>query len=183
MPLLTPISEHSSMLMHPEVFDRTDETWFILHTMPNQEKLLAGSLAAMNLGYFLPLRRVVRIQGKLRKEVLSPLFPSYLFLRGCLDDMYHADRTKRVVGVVRVFDQQGLESEIRSIHMALLNEGVVAPYPFLKKGILVEVRAGPFRGVRGLIEDRASNDRLILQITVLGQATALEIDGSLLEPV
>ena len=140
-------------------------------------------MAAMNLAFFLPMRRLQRIQGKLRKEVYTPLFPSYLFMRGNLDDMYRADRTKRVAGVVRVCDQQGLESEVRSIHMTLLNEGVVSPHPFLKKGVVVEVQSGPFRGVRGLIEDHVGKDRLILQIEVLGQATALEIDGSLLEPV
>ncbi len=179
----TTTHEHPGVMIHPEVFDRTHESWFILHTMPNQEKLLAGALAAMNLAYFLPLRRAVRVERKIRKEVFAPLFPSYLFLRGGLEDMYQADRTKRVVGVIRVFDQERLESEIRSIHMTLTQEGVVNPYPFLKKGIAVEVRGGPFRGVRGLIEDCTSHNRLILQITVLGQATALEIDGSLLEPI
>ena len=180
---VTPEREHTAVMIHPQVFDRADEQWFILHTLSNQEKALAGAMAAMDVGYFLPLRRVVRVQGRNRTQSLTPLFPSYLFIRGQLDDVYRADRTKRVASIVRVFDQQRLESEIRIIHMALMNEGVVSPHPYLKNGILVEVRSGPFRGMRGLIQDRTRDDRLILQIEVLGQATALEIDGSLLEPV
>ena len=43
--------------------------------------------------------------------------------------------------------------------------------------------AGPFKGIEGVIEDRRSRDRLILQIYTLGRATALEIDPSLLEPL
>jgi transcription termination/antitermination protein NusG len=173
----------ATVMIHPQVFDRAHEQWFILHTLSNQEKLLAEAMAAMDVGYFLPLRRVVKVQGRNRSHVLTPLFPSYVFMRGTLDDVYQADRTKRVAGIVRVFDQERLESEIRSIHMALINDAVLAPHPTLKTGIRVEVRAGPFRGMRGMIQDRTRDDRLILQVEVLGQATSLEIDGSLLEPV
>lgn len=180
-----PVNEKISatMLMHPLVFDRVGDQWFILHTLSNQEKLLASAMQAMDVAYFLPLRQIERVQGRLRSQVMIPLFPSYLFIRGSLDEVYRADRTKRVASVVRVFDQQRLESEIRNIHMALLHESVMTPHPFLKRGISVEVRSGPFRGMRGLIGDSAKNNRLILQVDVLGQATALEIDGSLLEPI
>lgn len=173
----------ATMLMHPLVFDRAGEQWFILHTLSNQEKLLASAMQAMDVAYFLPLRRIERVQGRLKTHVMTPLFPSYLFIRGSLDEVYRADRTKRVASVVRVYDQMRLESEIRNIHMALLNEGVITPHPYLKRGISVEVRSGPFRGMRGLISDNAKDNRLILQVDLLGQATALEIDGSLLEPI
>jgi transcription termination/antitermination protein NusG len=182
---VAPLNEKTSatMLLHPLVFDRVGDQWFILHTLSNQEKLLASAMQAMDVAYFLPLRRIERVQGRLRSQVMIPLFPSYLFIRGSLDEVYRADRTKRVASVVRVYDQQRLESEIRSIHMALLNDGAMTPHPYLQKGISVEVRSGPFRGMRGLISDSAKDNRLILQVDVLGQATALEIDGSLLEPI
>jgi transcription antitermination factor NusG len=47
----------------------------------------------------------------------------------------------------------------------------------------VRVTAGPFKGIEGLVEERRSPDRLILQIHTLGRATALEIDPSILEPL
>jgi transcription antitermination factor NusG len=47
----------------------------------------------------------------------------------------------------------------------------------------VEVRAGPFRGIQGVIENRAKEHRLILQITTLGKAVSLEIDASLVDPI
>jgi transcription antitermination factor NusG len=47
----------------------------------------------------------------------------------------------------------------------------------------VEVRAGPFRGLQGVIDSRSKLNRLILQIDMLGRAVSLEIDAALLEPV
>jgi transcription antitermination factor NusG len=57
------------------------------------------------------------------------------------------------------------------------------PYPFLKEGILVEVRSGPFRGMQGWIDARLKQDRIILQVDTLGRAVSLEIDAGLLDPV
>jgi transcription antitermination factor NusG len=53
----------------------------------------------------------------------------------------------------------------------------------LKKGVRVEVRSGPFRGLQGVIEGRASANRLILQVDLLGRAVSLEIDPTLLDPI
>jgi len=175
--------QQSRMMIHEKVFDCIDAQWFIIHTMSNQEVALASAMQAMDVPYFLPLRRIVRDHGQQRKHVMAPLFPSYIFIRGDLDQVYRADRTKRVAHVVRVFDQDRLNAEIHDIHRVLLNDGIMAPHPFLKVGIRVEVSSGPFRGMRGLIESLSKDDRLILQVEALGQSTSLEIDGSLLEPI
>jgi transcription antitermination factor NusG len=51
------------------------------------------------------------------------------------------------------------------------------------KGVRVEVRSGPFQGLQGVIEDRAKESRLILQVDVLGRAVTLEIHGAQVEPI
>ena len=56
-------------------------------------------------------------------------------------------------------------------------------HAFLQKGKRVTIRSGPFEGLEGVIEDRANSGRLVLQIHVLGKATSLEIDMSLLDPL
>lgn len=160
-----------------------DARWFVLHTRSRQEKALAADLEARGIAHYLPLVRSVRYYGRRKATVSVPLFPSYLFLRGEVEEAYAADRTRRLARVIPVNDQGRMEEELRNIH-AVLNQGAaLAPYPYLQKGVWVEVRSGPFRGVRGVIEDRTRADRLVLQVAVLGQATSLEIDGALLEPI
>ena len=168
---------------HPAVFDTDAGDWFVLHTRTHQERKLADALHAMDVAYFLPLKRSIRFHGARQSALLAPLFPNYLFMRGDIDQVYLADRTKRVCQVIPVHDQGRLENELRAIHLVLAEGGSLDPHPYLKVGMRVEVRSGPFRGIRGLVKQKTKESKLVLQVDVLGQATSLEIDGSLLEAV
>ncbi|MDB5300384.1 MAG: transcription antiterminator [Phycisphaerales bacterium] len=157
--------------------------WYLLRVRSNQEKQLADTLAAMGVGHFLPLVRQTRYWGPRKCVVESPLFPGYVFLRGAVDDVYRADRTRRVASIVRVADQRRLDWELRNIRLALAGNAALRPTPCLRNGTRVEVRSGPFRGLQGLICERAKENRLVLQVQMLGAATSLEIDAGLLDPL
>ncbi len=164
----------------------TDVRWHVLQTRSRMEKALAESLVAKGIKYFLPLVNVARSYGGRKAQVELPLFPGYLFLRGTLEQVYFADRTKRVARVIPVFDQARLTEELRSIELAIHGASDTTrfdPFPFLKRGIRVEIISGPMRGVRGIIENRHKRDRLILQVNILGQSTSLEVDSALLVPI
>ncbi len=155
--------------------------WVVLHTKSRQEKILADDLRALGIAHFLPLVKQVRFYGNRKAKVEMPLFPGYVFLRGTMEQAYEADRTKRVARIIPVADQKKIEWELQNLHLALAGDAPLEPYPYLKKGVRVEVRAGPFRGLQGIIEDRVNVQRLILQVDMLGRAVSLEIDGALLE--
>lgn len=157
--------------------------WFVLRTRARQEKVLAADLAAQSIGHFLPLIKSVRYYAGRRAVVEAPLFPGYVFLRGARDDAYTADRTRRIAQIVTVTNQAKLDGELQGLFLAVTNGAPLDPYPYLTKGTLVEVRAGPFRGMRGLIECRSRANLLILQVEMLGRAVSLEIDGSLLDVI
>ena len=157
--------------------------WYVLHTKSRQEKALSETLGAMGVVHFLPLVTQARYYGRRKLRVELPLFPGYLFLCGARDEAFAADRTKRVAKVIEVADQERLCRELAQIRRVLEGGGTLDPYPFLKKGARVEVKAGPWRGLQGVVEERARRNRLVLQVDVLGQAASMEIDASLLEPV
>jgi transcription antitermination factor NusG len=157
--------------------------WFVLHTKSRQEKILANELGAMRVPHYLPLVRRQRLYGARKAVVEEPLFPGYVFLHGTADQAYQADRTKRVANIIRVTDQRRLEWELRNIKLALSQNANLDPYPHLAKGVRVEVRSGPFQGLQGIVEDRAKDQRLILQVDVLGRAVMLEIHGAMVEPI
>lgn len=157
--------------------------WYVLHTRSRQEKALAADLVAMRIAHYLPLVRQVRYYGKRKALVDLPLFPGYVFLRGTSEQAYRADDTDRVACIIRVPDQARLDGELRNLHLALSRGVPLAPYPFLKKGVRVEVRSGPLRGLQGIVEQRSGGGRLILQVDMVAKAVSLEIDASLLEPM
>lgn len=158
--------------------------WFVLRTRARQEKILAHDLSARSLGVFLPLVKKIRYYGKRKACVDLPLFPGYVFLRGSNDEAYQADRTRRIAQIIPVHNQARMDLELQSLFVALDNEAPLDPYPYLKEGVWVEVRCGPFQGVRGMIESRTSQTNLlILQVEMLGRAVSLQIDASLLDVI
>ena len=161
----------------------TTASWYVLHTKSRQEKAVADQLTARQVQHFLPLREHVRLYGKRKAVVAMPLFPSHVFLHGTAEQAYEVDRTKRLVRIIHVDDQRQLEWELQNLRTALESKVTLDPYPYLRKGILAEVKSGPLAGLQGIIEDRPRPDRLLLQIDMLGRALSLEIDGALLEPL
>jgi len=158
--------------------------WHVLHTKSRQEKVVAKDLAALGIGSFLPVQQQLRYYGKRKFVIDEPMFPGYVFLRGSRDQAYAIDRTKRIVSIIDVVDQVRLDWELRNLALALSSGTHLDPYPYLTEGTRVEVKSGPLRGLQGFVQGRSAKlNRLILKVDILGQAVAVEIDGSLLEPL
>lgn len=157
--------------------------WYLLRTRSRHEKIVAGDLAAQGVLHYLPLVNSVRYYGKRKAVVDVPMFPGYVFLRGRPDDAYALDRRGRLAQIIPVRDQKQLNEELKNIAFALQCDGELSQYPYLQKGVAVEVRAGPFRGLRGIIEDLNKRNRLILQVDILGRAVSLEVDAALLDVI
>jgi transcription antitermination factor NusG len=157
--------------------------WFVLHVKSRNEKALAEELRFTSISHYLPLVNDVKYYGRRKARVDRPLFPGYVFLRGTVQEAYRANRTKRVARILRVANQQKLEFELTNLHLALSRRATLDLYPFLRTGLSVTVRAGPLRGLKGLIKDRTRRNRVILQVEMLGKAASLEIDAGLVDIV
>jgi transcription antitermination factor NusG len=165
------------------VEEESSHRWFVLYVRSRQEKILSDDLRAMGVGHFLPLVKHLKYYGKRKVVIELPLFPGYVFLRGTLDDLYRADRTKRVARTIPVVDQARLDWELRNIRLALSRDAELQTYPHLVAGTRVQVKSGPFVGLEGMVEQRGRGDRLILQVELLGRATSMEIGGAQLVPL
>lgn len=153
--------------------------WIVLHVKSRQEKSLAQDLAAIGATHFLPLVK------RERRRVVSdvPLFPGYLFLRGSREDAFRADRTRRVANIISVKDQQQLNDELWNLHLALGRGVAPDEYKWIQRGVRVEVMSGPLQGLRGVVEDRRSMNRVILQIQMLGTAVSVPVDSDCVSSV
>jgi transcription antitermination factor NusG len=157
--------------------------WYVLLTRSRQEKALAESLSARRVSHFLPVLRKNRLYGNRKAVVEQPMFPGYIFLKGSFDDVHEADRTRRVARILQVGDQQGLQSELKNLWLAIKNRVALDPFPYLRTGMRAEVRSGPLRGLEGVVERRLGVSRLVLQVQMLGRAVAVEVDAALLDPL
>lgn len=155
--------------------------WFVAHAKPRMEKALAWDLVARGVAYYLPLVRRTYMSGGRRRTVLTPLFPSYVFIAGTPEDRLTALQTKRIVHVLPVPQQKQLASELNAIHAALSANIDLDVYPHVAVGRRVRVSRGPMRGVEGIVVRDENVARIVLQVTMIGSGASLEINAADLE--
>ena len=114
---------------------------------------------------------------------MAPLFQSYVFFCGTVEDRYLAMTTNRLCQVLPVRDQDAFVSELAALECALKSNMQLDPYSFAAIGKRCRVVKGPLRGIEGVVIERNRVTRLVLQVSMLGQGAALEIGADLLEPI
>jgi len=170
-------------ILYPEVtcVSEIDGQWWVAHTKSRNEKALAWMLNRWEIPYFLPLREKVTKRKQRVFRALLPLFSGYVFFCGSEDQRYRALTTNRIANVIEVSNQTKLIKELADIHRALDSGLPIDPHPYLKAGDRCRVMAGPLMGYEGIIVRKKNQTRILLQIDMLGQAAAVEIDTELLE--
>jgi transcription antitermination factor NusG len=170
----------SSADLHPAP---PGSAWYCLHTRSRREKCVAKDCASRSIPYFLPLRKSIRrIKG--RNYIFDvPLFSGYLFCAATPDQRYGLLKTNNLAKVIEVPDPAGLLQDLRQIAFALECQAPIEPFPYLKRGVMVRIQKGPFEGIVGVVSRREKKFRVVLNVRLLQQAVALEIDGEMVKPV
>ena len=184
LPVVEPdISRLSSELF--ELDDRVTEKtrWWVLHTKPRAEKMVARLLAADKISFYLPLyKKQQRVQ---RRNVIShlPLFPGYLFLRGGDEERTMAFETNRIANCLRVEDQSRIDRDLFQLHRSLESGLPVTPEDRIQPGTPAEIVCGPLAGHQGVILRAAGNKlKLVIEINFLQRGAAIEVDSSMIRP-
>ena len=168
---------------------RAGEPWFAVRVRSNFERKAAGLLGSrLGCPVFYPAYSVRSVRRGVQRLVTRPLFPGYLFL---CDDM-HEPGTRRevlqIAGVVGIVGVRGRPTVIEagvieSLRILGTRPDQVRPHPFLREGMQVVVRAGPFAGARGLIvRSRGRKPRLVISIDILGRSVGVPVDPHDVEP-
>ncbi len=175
-----PISTYPNDLLSCQAFD---EPWWIAHTKSRQEKALAHYLVSAGVSYFLPLfKKAQSSTNRLRYSVV-PMFSGYLFFKGDLQDRQEAIKSHHIARVIEVPDQNGLATELRHIQKVMNGDLPVYQHTLLKKGQRVRVKTGPLEHLEGTIIRKNKKNRLILEVTMIAQAVAVDVDIALVEAI
>ena len=111
----------------------------------------------------------------------KPLFPGYVFLQitpGQRDKAYNSDH---VANLLDVFDQELFVSQLSGILEALETDLEICLAPHIGKGMRVNIKNGPLRGMEGWVEERYGPNVVLLRLDFIGQAAAVKVEATDLE--
>lgn len=159
--------------------------WYALQVRTQHERGVAEFLRGGGFDWFLPLYKCRKRWSDRVKEVEIPLFPGYLFCRFNAHDRLPILKTPGVIQIVG-YNRRPVEideAEICDIR-TLVGSGMASqPWPYLHVGDRVQIESGPLQGMSGILTNFKGKHRLIVSITLLQRAVAVEIDGALVTPL
>lgn len=162
----------------------TDVLWFAVWTRSRHEARVAGQLEKKGIEGFLPtVTRWSRWKDR-KKRIDWPLFPGYCFVH---IDPAATLAVLKCAGVVKIVSVNGKaapipEREIEDIRILIASQLPYDPCPLIKVGSIVEVIAGPLKGVTGRLVRKGTQARLVLSVDLIGQGVSVQVDAADVRP-
>ncbi|ODS34469.1 MAG: transcription antitermination protein NusG [Candidatus Scalindua rubra] len=160
--------------------------WYAIHTRSRHEKQVDLFLSEKGIETFLPLIHTLSRRRDRKKYVDIPLFPGYLFVYA---EKEHLDSVKYTRGVARIIGTDINEptpipdKQILDIKSIMETDVKLDPFPYLKKGRWVRIKAGPLRGVEGILVERKGHYKIVIRIDLLQKGAAAEVYIADVEPI
>ena len=159
--------------------------WYAAYTCANHEKGVARQLERRSVECFLPLYESVRRWKDRRVRLELPLFPGYVFVQLALRDRL---RVLEIPGVVRLVGFNGFPTALPHAEIDALRDGLkcylrAEPHPFLKTGLRVRIKRGPFAGMEGILVRRKGNLRVVLSLDLIVRSIIVDIDSADVNPI
>ena len=158
-----------------------NDRWHALYTRHQHERAVALSLSAKGHDIFLPIYGTVHRWRNRTKQLLLPLFPSYVFIRGGMDRQLQILTTPGLISIVGWMDGHPAiipQEQIDAVRLIVQGSHRFEPHPFLSCGDRIRVRNGPLLGVEGILVRKKGMVRLVVSMEMLGRSAAVELDVS-----
>jgi transcription termination/antitermination protein NusG len=161
--------------------------WYAVRTRSRHEKLVAKQLENQGIESFLPVVTQTHNWSDRRKQIETPLFSGYAFLRmvHSPDDRVRVLRTQGVVSFVGV---QGSgtpipDHEIEDIKTLVASRISYDERPFLRVGQRVRVRGGALDGIQGILVAENGDRSLVISVEPIQRSLYVRVAGYEVEAV
>jgi len=161
-------------------FPAADHPWWVARVRSRHEKALARHLLPFGVPFYLPQSEQTVRRGNRSFTSYLPLFSGYVFFRGRREERLVALQSQVVSEILEVRDQDRLEGELLQLRRLQLAGASLVPLRSFSPGECVVVTEGPFRGYEGIVVRDKGKSRLIVSISLLRKAVAVELSAGAL---
>ena len=173
------------MAVFPPVEKVGGEEWFAVTVDPKLTQPTLVTLGQKGYDAFTPFQTVVRKWRDRTSESLVPAFPGYIFVRLDVRLRLPVLTTPGVRGLVGYGKQPAAicEEEIEAIRRVMRSKLPAEAFPFPQAGDAVQLVAGPLAGLKGVLISRTKLNRVLIRVTLIQQALAVDVESDWVRPV
>ena len=145
--------------------------WFVLQTKPRKEKVVLQQIEQKKIEVYSPFIEKIRIWSDRKKKIQVPLFSGYVFIHG--DESERIKAITDTIGAMKYIYFQKRpavvnDREIEIIKQALLSpEKISIEEKMIKKGDLIIVSHGLFKGMKGYVNEFRGKYKLTVNLEEL----------------
>ena len=154
---------------------RSQSYWYLVHVKPRAEKMSTVHLDQLGLESFCPQLKQEKIIRRVRREVVVPLFPGYVFVK--FDPTFHYRAVQFSTGVRKIVSfgdtLARVDSSIIDAIRARITQGCiqVSKCSSFQPGQKVRIHDGPLQGLEAVFECEMSDRQ---RVTLLLQTVAYQ---------
>ena len=160
--------------------------WYAIHTRSRHEKQVDTFLRERGIETFLPLVHTLSRRKDRKTYIDIPLFPGYMFVNTDKERLFDVKYTRgvtRIIGTDVDAPTPIPDKQILDMKSIMETDVQLDPFPYLEKGRTVRVKAGPLKGVEGVLVERKGHYKLVIRIDLIQKGAAAEVDISDIEPI
>ena len=160
-------------------------TWLVIHTKSSEEVRAEKNLKNQGFETYLPMYKKEVVRGKSIKNIMTPLFPRYLFLK------YNQSLLSSDIGLIRC--TLGV-SQLLKIHekpLEIKNEIIYALRvredseksdieSYYQNGDKIIIKAGPFKNIEAIFQCEDKEKRAVLLFDLINKPTLIYLDKSVI---
>jgi transcriptional antiterminator RfaH len=153
--------------------------WFAVYTRSHAEKKIADEFSHTGIQHYLPMYKTIRKWSDRVKKVEMPLISSYIFVKVRYEQFRYVTNTP---GVIKIVNFSGVPAPIPEWQLdnlkIMLGSGMggsISESSFIR-GEDVIIKAGPLKGLRGIISNIKGRHKIILTIEPLNFCFTVDIN-------
>jgi transcriptional antiterminator RfaH len=162
----------------------SNQKWYVLQTRSRFEKKCFDLLLLQGITVFLPTQKQKKQWSDRIKEIESPLFPGYIFVKFEEKDRYSILNTTGIVRFVSFGGEYASMNDKQIDALAKIEnlEKIVEVIDLeLFQGQNILIASGPFKGIEAKIVRHNGKGKLLLSVEMIGKGVLLEIGRTKIE--
>ena len=145
--------------------------WFVLQTKPRKEKIVLQQIEQKKIEVYSPFIEKIRIWSDRKKKIQVPLFSGYIFIHG--DESERIRAITDTIGAMKYIYFQKRPAVVSEMEIEIIKQALLSPEKIsieekrIKKGDLIVVSHGLFKGMKGFVNEFRGKYKLTVNLEEL----------------